>query len=136
MGIIEGIKNSVGKKGIDCMDQNSCKMIVEYGKKLLKEEIDLTSSGTNDDDDVPNSDYNKDYVDLDTVGAGVSVWWWTTKHAATTKETMIHEMKTNQNGKNKSKQRKMMIWLIYAMKMQQKWCFDNTCNKNDTYKNE
>jgi len=95
MGIINGISNSGGKKGIECMDQSWCKMIVEYGKKLLNEGVDHTSSGTNNVVDVPDSDDDKDYVDLDTVGAGVNVWQQTTKHATKTKKITIHEMKTN-----------------------------------------
>jgi len=73
MGIIKRIRNSEGEKGIDCMDQNLCKMIVEYGKKLLKEGIDLTMSATIDVVHVPGSDDDIDYIDLDTVGTSVGM---------------------------------------------------------------
>ena len=66
---LKQVKVRSGKMIIDRVDQTICHLIIQHRNKLLQQGIDVAASVPAEETvDVPDSDDDKDYVDLDTVG--------------------------------------------------------------------
>ena len=66
---LKKVKVRSGKMIIDRVDQMICHLIIQHRNKLLQQGIDIAASVPAEETvDVPDSDDDKDYVDLDTVG--------------------------------------------------------------------
>jgi len=72
MAKLKTVKNRSGKMIIDRVNQTMCCLIIQHRNKLLKQGIDVAASVPAEETvNVPDSDDNKDYVNLDTVGGGM-----------------------------------------------------------------
>jgi len=66
---LKKVKVQSGKTIINRVDKTICHLIIQHRNKLLQQGIDVPVSVPAEETvDVPDSDDNKDYVNLDTVG--------------------------------------------------------------------
>ena len=66
---LKKVKVWSGKMIIDRVDQTICRLIIQHRNKLLQQGIDIAASVPAEETvDVPDSNDDKDYVNLDTVG--------------------------------------------------------------------
>jgi len=66
---LKKVKVRSGKTINNRVDQTICRLIIQHRNKLLQQGIDVAASVPVEETvDVPDSDDDKDYVDLDTVG--------------------------------------------------------------------
>jgi len=69
MAKLKTVKNTSGKMIIDRIDQTICSMIMQHQNKLLQQGIDVAASVPAEETvNVPDSNNEKDYVNLETVG--------------------------------------------------------------------
>jgi len=71
MNQLKTIKSNGGKQLINAMDKHLCKMIQEYKLLLAQQRYKCNASAPFSDQDVVNvvdSDKDKDYMDLETIG--------------------------------------------------------------------
>jgi len=66
---LKKVKVRSGKTIIDRVGQTICRLIIQHRNKLLQQGIDVAASVPVEETvDVPDSNDDKDYVNLDTIG--------------------------------------------------------------------
>jgi len=74
MAKLKSLKKNHGKSMINKVDQLISHLIIQHWNKLLQQGINVTANVTAEETvNIPNSDNERDYVDLETVGGCVGV---------------------------------------------------------------